>query len=230
MILQGRLQLHVLDEKYPQTLLTRLRDETTPPRIFRETLRRFGEYSAIKIMEILDYSRRRIRTPTGSIIEGIYLSNPHNILLIGVLRAALPMLEGFLEVYRDAKVGFISARRVEEKGMKPGYEFDIEITYKNIPRISQKDSIIIIDPMIATGSTMERILPLIINESNASRYIISSVISAKEALRKIEKLTGIYNVKIHLYTGSVDPSLNNNGYIIPGLGDAGDRAFNTIEE
>ncbi len=137
----------------------------------------------------------------------------------------MPMTEGLVKVFPAARQGVISARRVEEKGMTPDKRFEIEINYVKLPRIRSDDTVIVVDPMVATGSTMEAVLRVLVSHGRARRYIIAAVITTPLAVERLRRLADELSIDIKMYVASVDPELNEHGFIVPGLGDAGDRAF-----
>ncbi len=137
-----------------------------------------------------------------------------NFVIVSVLRASLPMTEGMLEVLKGALAGFIGVKR-DEKTLKA------KIYYKRLPPLRGK-VVIIPDPMLATGSTMELILPEILKEPPAAVKTVHCVV-APEGLKLISETFPT----VEVYTVAEDERLNEKSFIIPGLGDAGDRAFNT---
>ena len=219
--------VELLVDSYTKHLLTVLRDRKTPSSLFREALEKLGEHEAIKLLDEMGSLETRVETPTGGYAVGTRLLEMEKTVVIAILRAAIPMLNGILNVIPEAKIGFIAARRVEENGMKPNFEFDIEINYVKIPEIKEDNTVVIVDPMIATASTMEHILMKILEHGRGRKYFILSAITTTLALKKINEYAGNLGLKIKLYTAAVDPVLNDKGYIVPGLGDAGDRAFKT---
>lgn len=214
-------KLVILNDNYPSYLLSILRDKNTGIHEFRSTMSRLGEYIAIEIINRDEYLKNSVETPLGT---AEYKKPLHidNTIIIGILRAALPLVEGMMKVFRKARVGFVGARRVEEDSGKGQKEFDVIMNYYNIPSIRGSELIIVADPMLATASTMIRVLNLLkpkLNEDN--KVVIASVIAARYG---VERLFAMHPY-VTLYTTAVDPILNDNGYIVPGLGDAGDRSF-----
>jgi uracil phosphoribosyltransferase len=130
------------------------------------------------------------------------------------------MSDGVLETLPDASLGVISASR-GKKLLDDGKDFRIDCTYTNIPYL--EDSIVVIvDPMLASGSTLLFLLKQIENQK-PKKIIILCAIASRYGIERIEK----HNSDVIIIAGDVDSILNEKGYIIPGLGDAGDRAFNT---
>lgn len=162
----------------------------------------------------LSFSKKKIRTPLAS-ITGSEIKE--DIVLLPVLRAGLGLMNGFLELFPKAKVGHIGVYRNEETLKPVRYYF-------KFPRIRNQNNcmVYILDPMLATGGS----ILYSVNElqkHKIRKIVVISVVSAPEGLKKV--LLSSKDIKI--YTCSVDNKLNSKGYIVPGLGDAGDRMFGT---
>ena len=211
------------DRPVLQEIITNLRDKNTGRVKFRKLLQRYGRYGGYEIANKIEYREGEVETPLG-IAKGTFPLDKENVVIIKVLRAAIPMAEGLVKVFPKARLGFITAKRGEAPSFK------IEVAYSNIPHITNRDIVIIVDPMLATGSTMEAILRKIVKEygeRKAKQYIVFSLIAAKEGIERLKKVEEELNIEITLYIGAIDEKLNEKGYIVPGLGDAGDRAFGT---
>jgi len=215
--------LWIINSAAAQEELTKIRDKNTQRIGFRKGLVKIGRICGYEIMEILDKEEIEIETPLAK-FKGISIPDKENIVIINVLRAAFPFVEGLLKAFPHAKQGVISAKRKEEKGMKED-SFDVNISYVKFPSITNKDVVIIADPMLATGSTLLEVMKYIIKKNQKpKKLIILSVVSTRIGIDKIRK---VYQDAI-LVMVSIDPELHDNGYIVPGLGDAGDRAFGLI--
>ena len=216
--------VHVIDNPYLQEMLTKLRDKNTSYVDFRKILEELGYLLGVELSRSLALEEVYVETPLGVKAKGIKIKDVDNIVLIAILRASLPFIWGLLKAYPKAKLGIIVARRVEEhiKYIPEGIIFDIEISYENIPRIDENTVVIIADPMVATGSTIRKVL-LEIRENKPKKVIIVSVIATNYAIKRISE---VYD-KVEFYTLSIDKELDGRGYIVPGLGDAGDRSFGT---
>ncbi len=188
---------------------------------------RLGRIIGLEMVKHMDTEKYYVETPLGVKAEGIRIPDMEKVIIINVLRAAMPLVEGLIKIFPSARQGVISARRVEEKGMGDNYVFDIEVSYIKIPKINSDDTLIIADPMFATGSTMLTILDKLIKIGEPKRIFIATVISTKIAIEKVANFAKERNIysKIKIFTVSIDPEINEKGYIVPGLGDAGDRAF-----
>ena len=208
------MQIIVADSPLIKHELTSLRDKNTDSITFRKGLVKIGRYLSYELTKSFGMEEKNIETPLSD-TKGLILKNLDRILVINVLRAAIPLTEGILKVFPNAKVGIVSAYR-----KAPPY-FEVIVDYAKIPRIKPEEIVIIADPMLATGSTMIKILKEVSKRGKARRTIILSVLSTSTALEKLRKI----NSELEVYTCSIDPVLNERGYIVPGLGDAGDRAF-----
>lgn len=217
-------ELKVVDRKFAQSILTQLRNRETSQIDFRKGLVRLGRILGLEIIEDYDVERVEVITPLNVSYRGVRVKDIDNTIIITVLRAAWPLTEGLVKVFYNAKQGVVAARRVEEKGMHD-WEFDIEISYMKTPRITSENILIISDVMVATGSTMTRVLRELLKRGRAKRYYIASVITTPLAVERIRRTCEELGIQLKMYTVAVDPEVNEEGYIVPGLGDAGDRAF-----
>ena len=186
------------------------------PLRFRRNLERIGEILAYEISKRLDYHQEEIVTPMK---KAIATESTEKIVLATILRAGLPFHHGFLNYFDHAENAFVSAyRRYKEKGDK----FDVLIEYLASPDIEGK-TLIIVDPMLATGSSMELGYRALLNNGTPAKIHIASVIASQQAVDYIVNV--MPPEKTTLWTAAIDPEINSHSYIIPGLGDAGDLAF-----
>lgn len=208
-------------EKTPSILsrfVRELRDVTiqSDPLRFRRNLERIGEIMAYEISKRIDYRDEEITTPLGKSLE----QDPaEKIVLATILRAGLPFHHGFLNYFDRAENAFVSAyRKYKEKGDK----FDVLVEYLASPDIDGK-TLIIVDPMLATGSSMELGYRAILQNGTPSKIHVASVIASKQA---IDYVSNVFPAdKTTIWAAAVDPEINSHSYILPGLGDAGDLAF-----
>ncbi|MEO3993686.1 MAG: uracil phosphoribosyltransferase [Desulfurococcaceae archaeon TW002] len=219
------MDVKVLSHPYIQAVLTELRDESTGQIEFRKSLVRLGRALGFEIIRDFELERVTVKTPLGVFADGVRIKDLDKVLIVTVLRAAWPMTEGLIKIFPKARQGIISARRVEEKGMKEDMSFDIDVEYVRLPSISPEDIIIIVDPMVATGSTIETVLKILSKRGKGKRYIVASAITTPVAIDRIRRVSEDLGLNITIYTAAIDPQINEKGYIVPGLGDAGDRAF-----
>ncbi len=204
------------DSPYIQELLTNLRDERTDSIEFRKTMVSLGRYMAYELTKTFNYGKVPVRTPLES-TEGTKIFDLDKITIVVVLRAAIPFMEGVIKVFEKARVGIVSASR----GAPP--DFDIEMNYVRIPKIDENTLLIVLDPMIATGSTLTKVLDRCVMHEKPARKIIMGIIAAPQGIEHIKSK----HDDAEIYVAAVDRTLNEKGYILPGLGDAGDRAFHT---
>lgn len=197
---------------YARWLLLKLRDRRTDSPTFRYYMREAGRLLAIMSSAELEWTKESVTTPLGVQTEELNLAAPP--LLVGVLGAALPLLEGFSEVYPQAPVGLVAARRLEDRdGVK------VELYYRRLPRVHEGVAVVL-DPMLATGRTLDRVISEV-KSLGSGKVIVGSVIASKQGLSFILSR----HPDVSIYTLAVDPELNTSFFIVPGLGDAGDRGL-----
>ncbi len=198
-------------------LIGKLRDKNTNPAEFRIYLKRLGNFLVYEAAKYFNKTSNSVETPLG---QANYETISDELVIISILRAALPLSEGVLEVIPKAKVGVISASR-GKKIQEEGKDFRIDCTYSNIPYLENRVALIV-DPMLASGSTLSFILDQLSNQKPSKLIILCAIASDFGIKRILEKYP-----QATIIAGDVDQELNEKGYIVPGLGDAGDRAFNT---
>jgi len=130
------LKVKVLDHPYIQAILTVLRNKDTKQIEFRKSLVRMGRAFGLEMIKDFETEEVYVETPLGVKAKGLKIKGIDKVVIITVLRAAWPMVEGLIKIFPQARQGIISARRVEEKGMTPNGRFDVEISYARIPNIS----------------------------------------------------------------------------------------------
>jgi uracil phosphoribosyltransferase len=212
--------LWVVDHPFAQQELTKIRNKNTNQIQFRKGLVRLGRICGYELMKILEKQEIEVETPLEK-CKGIKISDEDKIIIINVLRAAFPLVEGLLKAFPLAKQGVISAKRVE-RSLNNKLEFDVEVNYIKIPDLTENDIVLIADPMLASGSTLMKVIEHINKKGVIPKKIISlSVISSEYG---IQKMTSAFP-NITFVTVAIDPKMNEKGYILPGLGDAGDRSF-----
>jgi uracil phosphoribosyltransferase len=198
-----------------QSLLTILRDKKSSTSAFRRAADTIARSLALEAAEYITEQTVRIATPVAR-TTGFRLKE--QIVLIPILRSGLALLPSFLELFDEARVGFIGLKRDEKTAVAHEY-------YRNIPRIAKKDTVMVLDPMIATGgSAIETVRAILASGAKESQIITIFLIGAPEGLQRFK--TAFPDIKIVI--GTVDEKLNKNNYIVPGLGDFGDRYFGTV--
>ncbi len=199
--------------------LTELRDVKVQNDMlrFRRNLERIGQIMAYEISKCIRYKTVTIDTPLDKcdcrVIED-------NIVLATIFRAGIPFHQGFLDYFDSAENAFVSAyRKYKEKE-----NFDVFIEYIASPDINGK-TLVIVDPMLATGTSMELSYRALLTKGTPARIHLASVIASQKAVDYIgDHFPGDITT---LWTGAIDPVINEHSYIVPGLGDAGDLAYGT---
>jgi uracil phosphoribosyltransferase len=207
------MRTHIANHPLVTHKLTVLRDKNTPSTTFRqlvEELVTLLTYEATKDIKVEEIS---IETPLVK-TTGVRLSTPLP-LIVPVLRAGLGMLEGILKLLPTAEVGFLGIKRNEET-LEP-------FTYaERLPDDLSGRQVYIIDPMLATGGTLIDSIKYVFDRG-AAEVIAICLIGSPEGLAAVEK--AVENQKVTIVLGALDEKLNEIGYIVPGLGDAGDRLY-----
>ena len=179
---------------------------------FRRNVERLGEIMAYEISKKLNYTQRNVETSLGKLSIGA----PNPPVLITILRAGLPYFTGFQNFFDHSDCGFIGAYRKEGER-----EITINLEYMASPSLDGK-TIILIDPMLATGKSLIRSINELLRNGQPEHIHIASLIASPEGITFVQKeLTNNYS----LWTFAVDEKLNEQSYIVPGLGDAGDLSF-----
>ena len=203
-----------MDHPMVMEQLTLVRDKRTNQVAFRKAIYRLGRFMAYEFLRTMDVDTFEVETPLGPARGGRVKGN-EKIVIILILRAAIPFVEGMYKNFPMARTGVISAWR----GKAP--DFPIEVNYAKIPKIGGDDVVVIADPMLATGHTLREVARKVVEVGKPKRLVFFSVISTIQGIEYVAK--GFPAAEF--YTCAVDPSLNDHGYIVPGLGDAGDRSF-----
>lgn len=193
--------------------ITILRDKNTNPEVFRAAVKRISLMLAVEISKEYQVNKIEVETPLEK-TTGYQLKQ--NVVLVPVLRAGLGMVSGFLEVIPDAKVGHIGLQRNEET-LEP-----VEYYYKT-PKDIVNSQVILLDPMLATGGSSSEALKYL-KKRGVKKCVFACLVAAPEGVKKI----ATEHPEIPIFCAALDRKLNERGYILPGLGDAGDRTFGTL--
>lgn len=185
---------------------------------FRKNLMRIAQVMGYEMSKTLTYQPQSVETPLQmTTIDCL----KDEIVLATILRAGIPFFEGFLECFDKADCAFLSAKRVYAD--EAHTQIKIECSYKATPALDGK-TLIIVDPMLATGGSMCASLDLLRENGTPKRIIIGSLIAVPEAVKALEEWEK-NGTELVLYTAAMDDKLNEHQYILPGLGDAGDLCF-----
>ena len=182
---------------------------------FRRNIERIGEILAYELSKTLEYLPKIVETPLGNKSMELY---KEELVLCSILRAGLPLHLGLLNYFDTAENGFISAYRHHENNED---KFEVIVNYFAAPSLEGK-TLLLSDPMLATGKTMENVLKVLKHHGTPSQIHIVSVIGATQG---IDYVQSVFPENTHLWIAAIDPELNARGYILPGIGDAGDLAF-----
>jgi uracil phosphoribosyltransferase len=193
--------------------VTILRDLRTGPEIFRAALHRISNILAVEISRSFSITETTVETPLER-TSGYKLEQ--EVVLVPVLRAGLGMVSGFLEIIPDAKAGHIGLQR-DELTLLP-----IEYYYKT-PRNIAGSIVILLDPMLATGGSSSAAIQYL-KDKGAKNLVFACLVASPEGVQKLFN----DHPEVKIYGAAMDRELNNKGYILPGLGDAGDRTFGTL--
>lgn len=192
--------------------LTILRDQKTGTHLFRTTLRRIAAVLAFEVTRDLKILKSPVRTPLEKTV-GFRLAE--ELIIVPVLRAGLGFVDGFLDFLPDARVGHVGLYRNEETLQPVDY-------YSKFPRTLSKSIVLLLDPMLATGGSGAAAISFL-KKKGARRIRFVSLLAAPEGVRKIASV----HPDVRMFTTVLDRRLDKHGYILPGLGDAGDRIFGT---
>lgn len=199
------------------TFIAEIRDKTmqTDRMRFRRNIERIGEVIGYELSKALEYDSKTIETPLGSSATTLH---QNDIVLCSILRAGVPLHNGLLNYFDHAENAFISAYRQHKHNPE---SFDIVVEYLACPDLNNK-TLILADPMLATGQSMVATYEALMPFGQPKNIHLASVIGAQKGVDYISKH---FSADVHLWIADIDPTLNSKGYIIPGLGDAGDLAY-----
>ena len=185
--------------------------------LFRNNITRIGELEAYELSKTLDYTEREVQTPLG--VSKINVPTD-KIVLATIFRAGLPFHGGFLNIFDHAGNGFVSAFR--EYTDEDKTQVGIHIEYLATPEIEDK-TLIIADPMLATGGSMELGYKAFLSTGTPKRIHVACVIATPEG---IEHISSVFpEDKTTIWCAAIDPGMNEHKYIVPGFGDAGDLCY-----
>ena len=213
------MQIHNLSEENSilNSFIAEIRDVTIQQdrMRFRRNIERIGEVLGYEMSKTLAFKSKTIQTPLGEKPTDIY---QNDIVLCSILRAGVPLHNGLLNYFDDAENAFISAYRHHKHDPET---FEIVVEYLACPDLNGK-TLILADPMLATGQSMVATFEALKPFGTPKEIHLVSVIGAQAG---VDFVNSHFNKDSHLWIATVDEHLNDKGYIIPGLGDAGDLAF-----
>lgn len=207
------MPVHIVDHPLVHDALVELRDKTTTPEHFRRAATRISVLLAAEALREAPHTAVTVDTPLGP-APGKRLRP--DIVVVPVLRAGLGMLDAVLELVPDARVGHIGLQRDEMTAIASRY-------YSKLPASLSNSYVLMIDPMLATGGSAVAALDLL-EEAGAAQVRIVCIVAAPEGIAVVER----HHPRVSIYTPVVDQGLNEHKYIVPGLGDFGDRLYGTV--
>ncbi len=207
------MNFNLIDHPLVEKNITILRDVNTNCETFRSAISRLSNIIAVKLFVDLKLKEIEVQTPLEK-TKGFKLAQ--EVVIVPVLRAGLGMVNGFLQVMPDAKVGHIGLERDEETLIP------VEYYYKTPANLIEHE-IILVDPMLATGGSASAAISFL-KKRGADNIIFACIVAAPEGIKKINE----DHPDVKIFGAALDRELNDKGYILPGLGDAGDRTFGTL--
>tara|TARA_B100000965_G_scaffold339611_1_gene307354 strand:- start:111 stop:728 length:618 start_codon:yes stop_codon:yes gene_type:complete len=205
------MALHIVDHPLAVHILTLLRDKDTDPAHFRNLCEQLTYFMIVESTRELKTKDVFVETPVEG-CQGIALER--SLVVVPILRAGLAMLQPFLKVLPDVSVGYVGLERDETTAQARSY-------YLKLPELKGRD-VLILDPMLATGGSAKKALEQVYGEGPASVMMVS-IVAAPEG---VDLLTSAFP-DLPIFTASLDRALNGQRFIVPGLGDFGDRLFGT---
>ena len=205
--------IYELSNPVTKTLITNLRDSKSDALRFRHTVAEITKQLVYEALKAFSLKQKSITTWHGQ--RSFDVLDEENIMVVGVLRAAMPMLDSVMDLLPNVTAGFLAMKRDETTHKSKLY-------YDRLPDCQGK-TILLVDPMLATGGSMCDALELI-KSRGAARIITLNIIGSPEGLKAVHALYP----EIDTYIAQIDEKLNSEKFIVPGLGDAGDRSYNTM--
>jgi uracil phosphoribosyltransferase len=212
------MQTTVVDHPLVAHKLTALRDIRTETAAFRRLSDELATLLGYEATRNVTVEPVQVTTPVGT-ADGVKLARPVP-LLVPILRAGIGLLDGMARMLPQADVGFVGLVRDEQTLVASTYA-------TRLPADLTGRQTFILDPMLATGGSMETVIQMLLDRSAAAITAVC-LLAAPEGLARLEAAFGAAPVPVRVVTAAVDARLNDKGYILPGLGDAGDRLFGTI--
>jgi uracil phosphoribosyltransferase len=205
------MSLHVLQHPLADHVLTHLRDQTTKPALFRTLSYQISLLLALEATRDIETVEKPIDTPlepfTGRVLA-------KSIAIVPILRAGLGMVQPFMDVFPDVSVGYVGLERDHTTAIARSY-------YCKLPPLEGK-RVLVIDPMLATGGSAAQALD-VVKSAGAKEIGYVCIVASPEGVAVVQKA----HPEIPIYTGALDRTLNSRKYILPGLGDFGDRLYGT---
>lgn len=206
------MSLHILDHPLASHLITHLRDKTTKPATFRTLATQLSLLLAIEATSDIETEEKAIETPLETTTGRVLVRQP--LVVVPILRAGLGMVQPFTDLFPDVSIGYIGLERNHETAQARNY-------YCKLPPVRDRH-VFLVDPMLATGGSAVQALT-VVKEHGASDVRLVCIVSAPEGVAEVEK----HHPGTVIHTAALDRALNPAKYILPGLGDFGDRLYGT---
>lgn len=205
-------KLHVLSHPLTGNFLKNMRDKNSAPEVFRAQVRRLGYMLALEATQDLQTASQKVQTPLCETTENVV---SQSVAIVPILRAGLGLMEPFLELIPFAKTYCLGLYRDEQTHEPVSY-------YNKLDDYEGVDVVYVIDPMLATGGSAIMTIDAL-KKAGAAKIKFIGLIGAPEGVKALQEAHGDVNI----YLAALDDHLNDDAYIVPGLGDAGDRIFNS---
>lgn len=213
------MPVHVCEHPFIQHHLSHMRDRSTETVAFRQHMNRISHLISVELTRNFPLTQHSIETPLATMQAPVLVDR--SVVIVPILRAALGLVNGLLETFPEALCPIVAHMGLERDHvtLEPrGY-------YSKLPDNLAHKHIIVVDPMLATGGSMVKAISILAeNGAKIEQMRIMCIVSAPEGIQKVEASYP----DIPIYTAAIDERLNEVGYIVPGLGDAGDRLFGTL--
>jgi uracil phosphoribosyltransferase len=206
------MSVHILQHPLASHIITHLRDRTTKPATFRTLAYQISLLLAIEATRRIETEAKPIETPLESMTGRVLAHEP--LVVVPILRAGLGMVQPFLDIFPDVSVGYIGLERDHETAVARSY-------YCKLPALSGRH-VFVVDPMLATGGSAVKALEVIKNHGAADIALVT-IVSAPEGVAEVER----HHPGVPIFTAVLDRELSGRKYILPGLGDFGDRLYGT---
>lgn len=205
--------LHVLDHPLAQHIMTHLRDRTTRPATFRTLCYQITLLLAVEATRDIATEEKTVETPLEPHVGRVFAHQ--SLIVVPILRAGLGMVQPFLDVFPDVSVGYIGLERDHATAIARSY-------YCKLPPVTGGSRVLLVDPMLATGGSAVQAMQ-VVREQGAVDVTLVSIVSAPEGVAHVHR--NFPDTRI--FTAALDRELNAKKYILPGLGDFGDRLYGT---
>ncbi len=204
--------LHVLDHPLAAHVITHLRDKTTKPATFRTLCYQISLLLAVEATRTLATEPKAIETPLEPMTGRVLAHEP--LVVVPILRAGLGMVQPFLDIFPDVSVGYIGLERDHQTAIARSY-------YCKLPVVTNR-RVVLVDPMLATGGSAVKAID-VIRDAGGADITLVSIVSSPEGVAEVQS----HYPKLPIFTAALDRGLNAKKYIMPGLGDFGDRLYGT---